>query len=83
MVVALDLALIGPLEGGADGDDPMGARHLQLEVCVVGDGHELRVTWTFQDGMESSREPNHLEGEGLSPVIELVPKGNRQIDLPE
>ena len=25
---ALDLALVGVLEGGADGDDPMGARHL-------------------------------------------------------
>ena len=33
--------------------------------------------------MEGSREPNHLEGEGLSPVIELIPKGNGQIDLPE
>ena len=28
-------------------------------------------------------EPNHLEGEGLSPVIELIPKGNGQVDLPE
>ena len=33
--------------------------------------------------MESSREPNHLEGEGLSPVIKLIPKGDGQIDLPE
>ena len=33
--------------------------------------------------MEGSKEPNHLEGEGLSPVIELIPKGNGQIDLPE
>ena len=33
--------------------------------------------------MEGSKEPNHLEGEGLSPVIELIPKGNRQIDLLE
>ena len=33
--------------------------------------------------MESSREPNHLEGEGFSLVIELIPKGNGQIDLPE
>ena len=46
MIVALDLALIGVLEGGADGDDPVGSRHLQLEVCVVGDGHELRVAWS-------------------------------------
>ena len=29
------------------------------------------------------REPYYLEGEGLSPVIELIPKGNGQIDLPE
>ena len=50
---ALDLTLIGMLEGGADGDDPMGARHLQLEVCTVGDGHELHVAWTSKDGMES------------------------------
>ena len=33
--------------------------------------------------MEGSRESNHLEGERLSPVIELTPKGNGQIDLPE
>jgi hypothetical protein len=26
---------------GADGDDPVEARHLELEVGVVGDGHEL------------------------------------------
>ena len=45
MATALDLTLVGELEGGADGDDPMGAQHLQLEVCIVGDGHELRVAW--------------------------------------
>ena len=28
---------------GSDGDDPVGARHLELEVGVVGDGHELGV----------------------------------------
>ena len=36
MTATLDLALIGTLEGGADGDDPMGAWHLQLEVCKLG-----------------------------------------------
>ena len=43
---ALDLTLIGTLEGGADGDDPTWTRHLQLQIGVVGDGHELRVAWT-------------------------------------
>ena len=46
MVTGLDLTLVGPLEGGADSDDPVGARHLQLEVCIVGDGHELHVERT-------------------------------------
>ena len=82
MATALDLALVGPLEGGADGDDPMGTRHLQLEVCVVGDGHELRIAWSSQDGVESSGEPNHLKGEGLDPVVGLIPESDGQIDLP-
>ena len=76
MAATLDLALIGALEGGVDGDDPMGARYFQLEVCIVGDGHELHVAWSSQDGVEGSGEPNHLEGEGLSPVIELIPEGD-------
>ena len=76
MAAALDLALVGLLEGGVDSDDPMGALHLQLEVCVVGDGHELRVAWSSQDGVESSGEPNHLEGEGLGPVVGLIPEGD-------
>ena len=33
--------------------------------------------------MEGFGEPNHLEGEGLSPVIELIPEGDGQIDLPK
>ena len=33
--------------------------------------------------MEGSEEPNHLEGEGFSPIIELIPEGNGQIDLPK
>jgi len=43
--VALDLTLIGMLEGGADGDDPTQSRHLQLQIGVVGDGHELHIAW--------------------------------------
>ena len=41
----LDLALVGAL-GGADGDDLAWTWHLQLQIGVVGDGHELRVVWT-------------------------------------
>ena len=83
MTAALDFALIDALEGGAEGDDPMGARHLQLEVCIVGDDHELCVAWMSQDGVEGSGEPNHLKGEGFSPIIELILEGNGQINLPK
>ena len=38
MIATLDLALIGALEGGANGDDPTRAWHLELQVSVVGDG---------------------------------------------
>ena len=45
VIATLGLTLVGMLEGGADSDDSVGARHLQLEVGVVGDGHELHVAW--------------------------------------
>ena len=51
MFAALDPALVGTLEGGVDGDDPTWTRHLQLQIGVVGDGHELCITWTSQDGV--------------------------------
>ena len=76
MFAALDLALIGALEGGANADDPTWTRHLQLQIGVVGDGHELRVAWTFQDGVVGLVEPDHLEGKGLRPIIGQIPKGD-------
>ena len=33
--------------------------------------------------MEGFEEPNHLEGEGFRPIIERIPDGNGQIDLPK
>jgi hypothetical protein len=42
---ALDVAFERVSVRGSDGDDPVGARHLELEVGVVEDGHELRVAW--------------------------------------
>jgi hypothetical protein len=40
---ALHVAFIRVSVRGSDGDDPVGARHLKLEVGVVGDDHELGV----------------------------------------
>jgi hypothetical protein len=68
---------------GADGDDPVGARHLELEVGVVGDGHELGVTWSPQHCMVSSSEPDHFEREGLPSEVGGSPEADGQIELSE
>ena len=33
--------------------------------------------------MESSGEPDHLEGEVFCPIIRWIPEGNGQLDLPK
>jgi hypothetical protein len=68
---------------GADGDDPVGARHLELEVGVVGDGHELRLAWPPQYCVVGSSEPDHLEHEGLPSEVGGRPKADGKIELSE
>ena len=48
---AFDVALIGVLARCADCDDAVWTRHVELEVGVVGDGHELGVAWPSQNCM--------------------------------
>jgi hypothetical protein len=62
---ALHVAFVRVSVRGSDGDDPIGARHLELEVGVVGDGHELSVARSPQHRVVGSSEPNHLEREGF------------------
>jgi hypothetical protein len=45
MLDALDVTLISMLAHRGNDDDVVGARHLELEVGVVGDCHELSITW--------------------------------------
>jgi len=61
----------------ADRDDAVGARHLELEVGVVGDGHKLGIAWPPKDRVVSSREPNHIKGEGLPLEVLRSPKVDR------
>jgi len=63
---AFDVALVRVLEGGADGNDALGTGHLQLQVGVVGDGHELGVARAPNDGVVRASEPHHLKGEGCN-----------------
>jgi hypothetical protein len=66
---ALHVAFVRVSVRGPDGDDPVGARHLELEVGVVGDGHELGVAWSPQHRVVGSSEPDHLEREGFSAEV--------------
>jgi hypothetical protein len=50
---------------GSDGDDPVGVWHLELEVRVVGDGHELGIARPSQHRVVGPSEPDHLEREGF------------------
>jgi hypothetical protein len=65
------------------GDDPLRARHLELEVGVVWEGHELGVKWPPQNSMVGASEPYHLKDEDLPHEVRGGPKANGEIDLPE
>jgi hypothetical protein len=80
---ALRVAFVCVSVRGADGDDPVGARHLELEVGVVGDGHELGVAWPPQRCVVGSSEPYHLEREGFLSEVGGSPEADGQIELPK
>jgi hypothetical protein len=77
----LHVAFVRVLVCGSDGDDPVGARHLELEVGVVRDGHELGVAWSPQHRVVGSSEPDHLEREGFLSEVGGSPEADGQIEL--
>ena len=44
-VVVLPFTEVDLLKVATYGDDPVWARHVELQVGVVGDGHELGMAW--------------------------------------
>jgi hypothetical protein len=80
---ALHVAFIRVSVRGADGDDPVGAWHLELEVGVVGDDHELGVAWSPQHCVVGSSKPDHLEREGFLSEVGGSPEADGQIELPK
>jgi hypothetical protein len=62
---AFHVAFVRMAVHGADGDDPVGTWHLELEVGVVGDGHELGIARSSQHCVVGPSEPNYLESEGF------------------
>jgi hypothetical protein len=73
---ALHVTFIRVAVRGSDSDDPVRARHLELEVGVVGDDHELGVAWPSQHRMVGSSEPDDLEGESFLSEVGGSPKAD-------
>ena len=80
---ALHVAFERVLVRGADGDDPVGARHLELQVGVVGDGHELRVAWPSQYRVVGSSELDHLERQGLPSEVGRCSEADGKVESSE
>jgi hypothetical protein len=68
---------------GFDGDGFVGARHLELEVRVVRDDHELGVARSSQHRVIGPSEPDHLESEGFLSEVGGSFEADGQIKLPK
>ena len=79
----LAVARVGMRKGATHSDDAVWSWHLQLEVGVVGDHHELGVAWPPYDGMLGPWKVHHLKDEDLRVEVGSVAKRDGQVDLPE
>ena len=77
------LAVVGLLEVALDGDDSLWARHHELQVGVVGDGHELGEAQSIEEGVVNTGEVNHLKGEWLLAEVVRLAEGDVEKDAPE
>jgi hypothetical protein len=66
---------------GSDGDDSLGAWHLEFEVRVVGDGHELGVERSSQHRVIGPSEPDYLESEGFLSEVGGSSEADGQVNL--
>jgi hypothetical protein len=80
---ASHVALVSVAVRGSDGDDSLGAWHLELEVRVVGDGHGLGVARSSQHRVVGPSKPNHLESEGFLSKVGGSSEADGQIKLPK
>jgi hypothetical protein len=78
---ALNVAFVRVSVRGYDGDDPVGAWHLELEIRVVGDDRELGVARSPQHRVVGPSEPDHLEREGFPAEVGGSSKADWQVEL--
>jgi hypothetical protein len=83
IVQAFHVALVSVAVRGSDVDGSLRAWHLELEVRVVGDDHELDVAQSSQHRVIGPSEPDYLESEGFLSEVGGSSKADRQIKLPK
>ena len=76
----LDVAVVCVLVGGADSDDALRTRHLELQVGIVGDRHELGITGSTDDSIVGAMKPNHLKSEDLLHEVRGCAEVDREVD---
>jgi hypothetical protein len=80
---AFHVTLVSVAVCGSDGDGSLGAWHLELEVRVVGDGHEIGVARSSQHRVIGPSEPDHLKSEGFLLEVGGSSEADGQIKLPK
>jgi hypothetical protein len=80
---AFHVTLVSVAVRGSDGDGSVGVWHLELEVRVVGDDHELGVARSSQHRVIGPSEPDYLESEGFFSEVGGSSEADRQIKLPK
>ena len=74
---------MGLLEVASYSDDSMRTGHLELQVGVVRDGHELGEVLSIEEGVVDSREVDHLEDEWLLVEVVRLAEGEVEPDAPK
>jgi hypothetical protein len=73
-VIILPLIEVDILKVTSYGDDSARAEHLELQIGVVSDGHELGVAWLAQEGVVGTRKVCYLKGEHLCVEVGSTPE---------
>ena len=82
-VIVFPFVEVGLSKVATYGDDPVGTRHLELEVGVIGNGHELGIAWSPQDGVVGTGKVCYLEGDPFCAEVHLTSKRYGQVNLPK
>jgi hypothetical protein len=71
------------VENSTHDDDSLRSQHIQYHVWVLWNSHELRQSWSSDDGVVPAVETRHLEPQELGSVVLWGSKGDRQVDVSE